>query len=1081
MTRNIENLLSEGYEQLYRGQYQKALEKFQEALLLEPHTLQVFFLLGLAFYKLYSSHESIEYLNQALEIQQDYIPALTQRAKVYEYLDQINLAKSDFYKAIQLPPVSYEDWMYRGVALGHLNFHEEGLNSINQAIKLKPDYPEALMYRGITLGHLEKYEEGLKSINQAIKLKPDYPEALMYKGITLGNLGKYKEGLNSINQAIKLKPKYYEAWMYHGITLARLDRREKEQAISSFDKSIEFQPNNPEALTYRGITLHQLNRLEEALANYDQAIEIKPDYEKAWKRRSYVIHQLLRLECFEIVLLSLDKALKIRPNHVESWQFHGHTLFSLRFYEKALTSYNKVLEFDNFNLEALKRKGLVLKYLDQYDEAIEVYKKCIEIKPNDHETLNSLGTVLEKVDKFQEAYDSYNQAVQIQSDYEEAWYNRSKVLVWLESYQKAIDSYKRTLELNTNHYRAWNGKGNLLVKLENYEEAIEAYRQALHCSNKQFWRAWNNLGWAYVKSKQEYDRALKVWKNGLNVLSAETSDSYKEGCSSLYHSIGRIYDRIGSEQDNLDARRKALFNYNKAIQFLKNDPNLREKYLEILQDLYITYLALNTISKAKEIQRIGSDLLRRLLDEAKYHSKKKKLAFKFIGFDQLTVDLHYQSGDLIKSIETAESGKNACLTWLFDNYPNDNNSPHLQDFKKILNPVTAIIYWHLSNYALHTFIIEYNMEITTINSSLNPNQRLRKFEKWVKEWTIQYNNYRQNKPKEEKDSNNWQDNFPIMLDHLNTILDVPKIIESIKNLKDNIQNLILIPHRDLHRFPLHALFPDEFIITYLPSAQVGISLKILHSHQVIKIHQLPLLSVENPDSQDFGILPYAEIESAAINQLFNHPNSHCIFKQTATNEELKANLPKNYNIFHFTGHSTYNFNNPKYSALMLKGTDCLTLAEILQIQNLNQYQLVCLSACETAMTSNQTITTEYVGLVSAFLSQGVANVVSTLWTVPDNSSAFLMVYFYWQLKKGLAPAMALKKAQKWLRNLTYSKLERIYQVIFANLPLNEKPLRPFIRSQLYKINKMELSQKQVKPFASPYHWAGFIITGRQNY
>lgn len=72
------------------------------------------------------------------------------------------------------------------------------------------------------------------------------------------------------------------------------------------------------------------------------------------------------------------------------------------------------------------------------------------------------------------------------------------------------------------------------------------------------------------------------------------------------------------------------------------------------------------------------------------------------------------------------------------------------------------------------------------------------------------------------------------------------------------------------------------------------------------------------------------------------------------------------------------------------------------------------------LQSNQTITAEYVGLVNAFLYQGVTDVVSTLWTVTDDASSFSMIYFYWQIKKGKSPAVALNKATKWLRNLTFA-------------------------------------------------------------
>ena len=93
----------------------------------------------------------------------------------------------------------------------------------------------------------------------------------------------------------------------------------------------------------------------------------------------------------------------------------------------------------------------------------------------------------------------------------------------------------------------------------------------------------------------------------------------------------------------------------------------------------------------------------------------------------------------------------------------------------------------------------------------------------MKKWNEQYANYRKGKNHNSKDEvKDWRDNLPELLEELAEILDIPAIINSIQNPKSKIQNIILVPHRDLHRFPIHALFPDNFTITYLPSAKIGL-------------------------------------------------------------------------------------------------------------------------------------------------------------------------------------------------------------------------------------------------------------------
>jgi CHAT domain-containing protein len=121
---------------------------------------------------------------------------------------------------------------------------------------------------------------------------------------------------------------------------------------------------------------------------------------------------------------------------------------------------------------------------------------------------------------------------------------------------------------------------------------------------------------------------------------------------------------------------------------------------------------------------------------------------------------------------------------------------------------------------------------------------------------------------------------------------------------------------------------------------------------------------------------------------------------------------------------------------------------------------------------------EFVGLVSGFLARKTAYVLSTLWRVDELSTALLIIDFYRRFQAGLHPAQALGEAQQWLCTLTYPKLAEEYATLARQIKGCSRPFAEYLKSEAHSIrqntDKMESSQP---PFADPYYWAGFTITG----
>ena len=130
--------------------------------------------------------------------------------------------------------------------------------------------------------------------------------------------------------------------------------------------------------------------------------------------------------------------------------------------------------------------------------------------------------------------------------------------------------------------------------------------------------------------------------------------------------------------------------------------------------------------------------------------------------------------------------------------------------------------------------------------------------------------------------------------------------------------------------------------------------------------------------------------------------------------------------------------------------------------------LVVLSACRSGLGKH--LGGEgMVGLSTAFFFAGTPAVVMSLWRVSDVSTALLMRRFYENLADDRSKSSALAEAKAWLRHLRRSDLEKLRR---------ESPELASVTRGLgapQRVDKGELADD--KPFAHPYYWAPFVLTG----
>ena len=427
-------------------------------------------------------------------------------------------------------------------------------------------------------------------------------------------------------------------------------------------------------------------------------------------------------------------------------------------------------------------------------------------------------------------------------------------------------------------------------------------------------------------------------------------------------------------------------------------------------------------------------------------------------------------------------------------------------FQQTLDTETAIIEWYISNnsnsddsWGGSAFIITRD----SIKPVTYTTTEIAELETWKNNYLDEYRNKNTN--------TTWQKTLSQKLQKLSEIL---RLNEIIAHIPPNCKQLILVPHRYLHLFPLHALqfisetrfqektnfrgyLLDSFPagVKYAPSLQLLELVKNrITTRNSPRPNQQQLFALQNPTEDLFN----ADMEVETIKTRFN-PHQILLKKQatkTALNDNRK-NL-SNANYLHFSCHGVFNFDNPLLSSLVLADSlepqtsppppesnhpaekqpyvtlrsgrkaipeKCLTLREIFAYLQLPQCSLVTLSACETGLTTSTAMTDEYIGLPSGFLYAGSMNVVSSLWAVDDFATAILMIKFYQELSDADSVALALNAAQNWMRGVSMEDL----RVWVGLLNLDEKSRQ--------SVELWLISSSEEQPFRDPKYWAAFCATG----
>lgn len=825
---------------------------------------------------------------------------------------------------------------------------------------------------------------------------------------------------------------------------------------------------------------------------------------------SYYLHAREALSKAAKQLTSLSLAIDINLGNV-------HRQFCDA--ERALFYYGEALEtairinYKQHENRILSSQGIVYRDLGELTAAREVFERSFKIaqkardEAGESDALGNLGNLCYQQAQFEEARDFYEQALLISQKLDDRHFvtrwtgNLGNVYAGLGQSKQAKKHYEQALTVaatihDLDHLYLWNYNLGML-----YRRAFLRPQQAYDCfvSATEYLDELRRAVRLDDFSRSFAESKVLVYQDLVNVC-LEIKGCHKQAINFAEDGKGYTLMRMIAE-----ANVKPGANVPKEMR-QKYDRLLAEqrKHEEILWALH------EPEARSPETNKFSTKTQPNQADPASTRMSEKQL--KYEKYTSELLRIREDQAANLRAIAEHD-------TTFADIY---NRSPvtvariqqHLQDHHRN----TGVVEFFVTREQTIAFVITQDECHIRPLPQLTENQLNQMYRTWFSYYRvlIESNKKWELRPWDE----NARRELDTALEHWFREIDTigsylfEKLWRHIHDIIENLSlaGLVIVPHAALHLMPIHLVrlpgsqvaatyLCDRYEIVYSPSFRM---FEICHSNDRNDRQRERLLSVSNPGKD----LPWADVATVAIATHFKNPVT--MKHENATYKKVVQRMPQ-FDILNFATHGFHvrgkkseseklikmsrasdirqmpHKQDPSFNAyLMLAGARNLTVRDIFTSLRLNRCHTAVLGACETGLVKLDQ-GDEYIGLPAAFLYAGAASVVSSLWAVESMATSILTTkWFDYFIKDGMSRRKALAKAQTYVRHLTNEELAHLVKDAIEKIESGACGIEPDSWEMDDEITTLKgllelLNQEpDANPYAHPFYWGGFMVTGNAN-
>jgi tetratricopeptide (TPR) repeat protein len=284
---------------------------------------------GRSYFRMGDFDRAIEDYNEAIQLDPKNSAAFLSRGCALGGKKKWNAAIKDFTESIRLDPKNAWAWYNRGFARLVLEPVEpnekpvmhESVKDFDQAIRLDPKNSLSFLYRGIALSWSNP-TQSMEDCSECIRLDPANVMAYRIRisvrsaGFGTEELRVMKENLVDADSIVRLTPKDVSAWILRGNL--RHIAKDISGAAGDFNAAIRINPMSPDALFARGEYRLAEGEWAKAFEDFEAVLGIDPKHSGAMKEKAWIY-----AACPEEKLRNGTTALVLAKEYLKRYETEG--------------------------------------------------------------------------------------------------------------------------------------------------------------------------------------------------------------------------------------------------------------------------------------------------------------------------------------------------------------------------------------------------------------------------------------------------------------------------------------------------------------------------------------------------------------------------------------------------------------------------------------------------------------------------------------------------------------------------------------------------------------------------------------